>query len=88
MTWQRVHNFHSTGVDKKYGFSDHLKEVGDWVETYPLSDKDLYRICKAAHAWAYRKDKTVKVTTVYTVEGKCSRITLMKHYRNNGFSYR
>lgn len=64
-----------------YGFSFHLKKVGDFVETFALPFEDRLRIHKAAHIWAYRKKYKVTTETVGTLGGRGIRITLVSKYR-------
>lgn len=82
-SWKRANNFdyvHRKMKDK-YNFSLHLRMVGDWVETGPLSLEDRKRIVKAAHIWAYRKKYQVKTEVIGADDGFGIKIYLKAKYR-------
>lgn len=82
--WKRTPNFLPDGTPiKVYGFSEHLKEVGDCLETFPLPVSERRKFLKAAHIWAYRKGYTVKVESVGYILERCMRVTLIKKYRQS-----
>lgn len=55
----RLRPRHNPGY--KYNFNQHLRRVGDFVETHPLSPKETHNIICAAHMWAW--ENRVRVTT-------------------------
>lgn len=82
-TWTRANNFdYSTGKMKnKYNFSFHLREVGDWIESGPLSFEERRLVTDAVVIWAYRHKYQVKVRTVGVLGGRGIHITLTAKYR-------
>lgn len=70
-------NFKGGVVVEKYGFNSVLKKLGDQLETYPMSIKDIARIETAAKMWAYRHNCKVSCIRIHTPEGRCSRITVV-----------
>lgn len=50
--------------ENKYGFSQHLTTVGDWVQTNPIPYEDYIRIRDAAKNWAYYHGVRVNVSYV------------------------
>ena len=82
-TWVRKSNFNkeTNRVNNKYNFTHHLREVGDWVETFPMTMLERRQIYKAAHIWAYRKGYTIGVETVGMPGGLGIRLTLEKKYK-------
>jgi hypothetical protein len=45
----------------KYGFTEYLTRVGDFVRTHPMSYEDRIKFKKAAHDWAWHKRYKVRV---------------------------
>ena len=82
-SWVRKSNYipEERRMGNKYNFSFHLQEVGDWVETFPMSFYDRMQMNKAAHIWAYRKKWSVSAEQVAVPDGIGMRITLTKKYR-------
>ena len=68
-------------VGNKYQFSTHLKKVGDYIETHPLTREDADKIIYAAHIWAYRKHCRVNTCKYYYPDGIAVRITVTSHTR-------
>jgi hypothetical protein len=80
-SWKRTPNIKpGERPENKYKFSSHLKEIGDFIETYPLPFEDRKKLKYAALIWAYRKKYVVKTETVYD-GGTCVRITLVSKRR-------
>ncbi len=52
-SWLRPTQITKKWPENKYGFSENLKEVGDYVETFPIPYEDCVKIRKAAHLWAW-----------------------------------
>ena len=66
----------------KYGFSEHLQKVGDWVVTYPIADvKERKKVRDAAYFWAWQHRCKVKCTTEFGGGGRCVRVEVIKAYR-------
>lgn len=51
----RKRNWTDTFPENKYQFSEHLKRVGDWVRTHPLSLSETKKFRDAAYDWAFHK---------------------------------
>lgn len=45
----------------KYNFTTHLNQVGDWVQTHPISRDEYIKIKDAAKFWAWNHGVRVKV---------------------------
>lgn len=54
----------------KYNFTTHLVDVGDWVQTHPLSFEDYVRIKDAAKFWAWHHGVRVAVTSAKVEDDK------------------
>lgn len=66
----------------KYGFSKHLKKVGDWIETHPFPEKqDAVRMLRAAHHWAWYYGYRVSVEIHEKTGGWIARIFLTDKVR-------
>ncbi len=62
----------------KYNFSEHLKKVGDFIETYPISSKDRLRFFIAARNWAYQHKRRVSCYSLKAEEDLWNcRVTLI-----------
>jgi hypothetical protein len=59
--WKRWVEENPHWPEDKYGFTENLRDVGDYVETYPMPQADAHRLRYAAHQWAYRHDVRVRV---------------------------
>lgn len=67
----------------KYGFTELLKRVGDWVETEPMPWADANRMNDAAKFWAYHHGKRVKVSWYDQGDGTyVVNVCLISHTRN------
>ena len=67
----------------KYGFSQHLRKLGDHVITYPMPTADYIRIKDAAKFWAWRHDKRIRTRTRRVGPGMYEvTVTLIAHTRN------
>ena len=85
-TWLRPTQISRTFPPNKYGFTHHLRQIGDWVETQPLDDKGYNNINDAAHFWAWRRGWRVTVLTQPDGEGKkIVRITLIAKHRERDY---
>lgn len=60
-TWVRPSDAGKYFPQNKYGFSQHLKRVGDYIETFPMNHADMERFRNAAYHWAWVQDKTIKM---------------------------
>ena len=72
----------------KYYFNVHLAEVGDFVETHPISAREAHNIVCAAHMWAL--DNHVRVHTnkyIYNTEKTLFvvRVTLASNMRERDY---
>ena len=79
--WERPTEKAKAFPKDKYGFTKHLTNAGDWVETDVLYGKEVKNIIDAAHAWAWFHKYTVKCNSFLFKDGKCVRITLVKKHR-------
>lgn len=52
-SWLRPTQLTKKFPSNKYGFSQNLKEIGDFVETFPMTFKECCTLQKAAHNWAW-----------------------------------
>lgn len=59
-TWERWTQKTKQFPENKYNFSVHLTEVGDWVQTHPLTREEKDKITKAARFWAWYHDVSIK----------------------------
>lgn len=59
-TWTRHFQAVKGRPTKKYHFTEHLKRLGDYVETEPISKAERLRMKDAAKYWAYRNDKRLR----------------------------
>lgn len=84
-TWLRPTQISKTFPANKYGFDQHLTDVGDWVETNPLTLKEYYNITDAAYAWAWVRQYTIKTKSHPSEGGKIVRITLVKKHRHRDY---
>lgn len=51
--WLRPTQITQQFPKNKYHFSSHLTNIGDWIETDPMSKEDRERIKKAVNFWAW-----------------------------------
>lgn len=66
----------------KYHFSQHLTQVGDWIETDPVTRSDVKKLNKAAHFWAWQHKCRVSVVYYPAPDDMCVvRITLVSKHR-------
>lgn len=81
-TWLRWSQLNGSFRQDKYHFTKHLRKVGDYVVTKPMSQADYIRIKDAAKTWAYRKGKRVKVTKYRLHDKMCYvRVMLVSQHR-------
>jgi hypothetical protein len=82
-TWERWTQKTKQFPKSKYGFSQHLKKVGDFVETYPMEYADYIRIKDAAKFWAYTHGKRVAVRSTRQGDGlRTVRVQLISRTRS------
>ena len=87
-TWLRWSQINGSFAENKYHFTTHLKRIGDYVETKPITQADYIRIKDAAKAWAYRKGKRIKTEKFRLPDKMCKvRVTLVSHHRMRDFSF-
>lgn len=68
----------------KYGFTQHLRRVNDWVLTEPMSLADCKRFRDAAYEWAWHKKWRVTVNRFRVSEDTwecCCRLVSKKYER-------
>jgi hypothetical protein len=71
----------------KYGFTTHLKHIGDEVETFPMTKDDVERIKYAAFFWAWNKNYKIKFKRVRAAKDMWTvRITLVQKHRLRDYS--
>lgn len=63
-TWERWTQKTKSFPEPKYGFTQHLKHIGDYVETYPLSMEDRLKFQHAIKAWAWYHKKRINITSI------------------------
>lgn len=86
-TWLRPTQISRTFPTKKYDFSTHLTQVGDWVETESLNAKERKNFVDAAWAWAWNKGYTVKTSSQPAPEGGWYvKATLVKKHRYRDYA--
>lgn len=68
-TWTRATQITGKFPEDKYGFTQHLKQVGDYVMTYPMAKEDAVRVKWAAHQWAYRHECRVSHSLIRRTGG-------------------
>lgn len=85
--WTRASQISGKFPENKYDFSRHLKHVGDFVETHPLSERDQTRIKMAAYAWAFFHNVRVSTKIMKRPEGNCIRVTLVDKLRSRNRKY-
>lgn len=80
--WERKPN---TGpgrtVGIKYDFTKHLRKVGDYIETHPMSREDVFKIRFAVHIWSWRHHCRIKTQLRYYPEGDALYIELISNTR-------
>lgn len=74
----------------KYGFTQHLKHIGDKLITHPITEADYIRFKDAAKFWAWFHDKRIRTKKNRLPDGMCFvEVTLIAHNReSNDISYR
>lgn len=81
-SWKRRNNIDEAGKPKeKYSFSTHLRHVGDWVETPPLSQEQYLKLKYAAYDWAYWHRCKVSVKKIPVPGGIGVRVTVVANHR-------
>lgn len=65
----------------KYNFSSYLKQIGDFVETMPMTREECEKVRYAVLIWAYRKHCRVKTEKIYYADGDSLRIEVVSHTR-------
>jgi hypothetical protein len=71
----------------KYNFKENLKDVGDYIETFPLSEKDAFNFKIAADMWSWRNAVTFQVNGYRQADGtRIVRVTLVKKHRERDYS--
>ena len=70
-----------TAPGNKYNFSDYLKKVGDFVETYPMPRDEMLKVFYAAHIWAYRKHCRIRTEVFKYPEGRGLHIEIISNTR-------
>lgn len=66
----------------KYNFTEILKRVGDYVVTFPMTQKEYLRIKDAAKYWAWYHDKRVSIVKIPASPDTWRvRVTLIAHHR-------
>jgi hypothetical protein len=74
-----------TSHNNKYGFSEYLTRVGDFVQTEPLSKREAYNIYIASHMWAWEHMCRVSVRSYPSGDNRIVRITLISKDRERFF---
>lgn len=68
--------------EKKYGFSDYLRRIGDYVETMPMTPTEYQKIKDAAKFWAWFHKVRVSIRSYKVGDNlKVVRVTLIDHTR-------
>ncbi len=68
----------------KYGFTEHLKFIGDSVTTQPLNEADYIRFKDAAKFWAWYHDKKISIKADRKPNNmKAVTVTLVAHHRKD-----
>lgn len=84
--WLRPTQITKKFPSNKYGFSENLKEVGDFVETFPMTFKECYTLQKAAHNWAWYKGCVARTKILRAEDGLyVIRVTLDAKVRSREF---
>lgn len=87
-TWERWTQKTKQFPKSKYGFTEYLRRVGDYVETHPMSHADYIRLKDAAKFWAYNHKVRVKIRIQKEGDGLFSgRITLVSLTRKRDDEY-
>ena len=80
--WKRWTETTKTFPKSKYGFSQYLINIGDFVETEEMSHKDYIKVNDAAKFWAYHHKKRVKIKSLQVKPGLyVVRVTLIAKHR-------
>jgi hypothetical protein len=74
--WTRATQITGEFPEDKYGFSLHLKNIGDYVMTHPMDRYDAIKMKWAAHQWAFRNKKRVSFRLCRRHDGYSAQITL------------
>lgn len=66
----------------KYYFTQHLRHIGDYVETHPISQAEYMKIKDAAKFWAWNHDCRVSIKKNRKANNMCTvRVTLISKHR-------
>jgi len=88
-TWDRWTQVSKQFPKPKYGFTQHLKHIGDSIKTFPMNEPDYIRFKDAAKFWAWHHDRRVRIKKERLGDGMCEvTVTLMEHHRNGLPYYR
>ena len=81
-SWLRPTQISKTFPANKYKFSEYLVNVGDFIETNPVTRADVKKLNKAAHFWAYQHKCRVSVIYYPLPDDMCTVvITLVSKHR-------
>lgn len=87
-TWLRWNQLSKTFPTDKYGFSKHLKKVGDYILTHPMEYADMYRMFIAVKNWAYYHKKRVSTERFPVADGKYRlKVMLTSQHRKREFDF-
>lgn len=86
--WIRWTQKTKTFPKPKYGFSQHLRHIGDYVETHPITQQEYIQIKDAAKAWAYYHDVRISTKKYKAIGGKfIVRVTFISRTRKDQYEY-
>jgi len=86
--WQRWTQQTKQFPKSKYRFTQLLKRVGDYVETYPMTKKECQNMQQAARFWAYIHKKRVNSPIFPAGDNKYYiRVTLVSQHRLREVDY-
>lgn len=81
-TWLRPTQVSKEFPKDKYHFSQHLENIGDYIETNPAPFEDIERLRKAATAWSWFHKVRVLFKRYRKFNGEyILRITLVSKHR-------
>lgn len=85
-SWRRWTESTKEFPKPKYGFSQYLKKIGDYIETEPIPFADYVRMNDAAKFWAWYHGKRVKVRSYDQRDGtRVVNVMLVSHTREREY---
>jgi hypothetical protein len=86
-SWKRWPELIGKFPEKKYGWTENLPNLGDYVQTHKISSEEYHKLRYAAYIWAWKHRCRVKVQAFRQLGGGYKvRVTLVDMNRERDFS--